>query len=168
MFQDESRFGLMSIKRKKITSLGIKPVGKVDFTRKYYYLYGAIEPITGESFMLEMPNLNTDWFQIYLDELSKEYIDTMNVLILDNGTFHKSKSLVIPDNIKLIFLPPYSPELNPIERLWMDIKKSMGYKIYESLEKLQKYLNKKLNQYSKEQIRSISFYPYIKKAVKGI
>ena len=52
-------------------------------------------------------------------------VNTLNIMVLDNGRFHHAKSLVIPDNGVLIFLPPYSPELNPIERLWQAIKQKL-------------------------------------------
>ena len=94
----------------------------MSYTYENFYLYGAVEPITGQSFFLEMPYLNGCCFQIFLDEFSKIYASSLNVLVLDNGRFHHAKSLQVPDNIVFLFLPPYSPELNPIERLWQDIK----------------------------------------------
>jgi transposase len=83
---------------------------------------------------------------------------------MDNASFHKSKKLKIPKNIKIEFIPPYSPELNPQERRFEDIKKFLKNKIFKTLEDLEKKLEEILFSYSKEQIRSIVFYPYIKKA----
>jgi len=120
--QDESRFGLLPIHRRHITLPGVKPINKVQFHFESYYLYGAVEPKTGESFFLELPNLNAQWFQIYIDEFSRAYTDSFNVVLLDRGRFHRAKSLNIPQNVAFVFLPPYSPELNPIERLWEAIK----------------------------------------------
>ena len=93
-----------------LSRLGVSPCPDTTF-------FGAVEPITGESFFLEMPWLNGVCFQYSLTLFQTR----LNILVLDNGSFHYAKSLKLPDNIALIFLPPYSPELNPIERLWQDI-----------------------------------------------
>ena len=68
-----------------------------------------------------MPVCNSA-FQIFLDEFSKINANELKIMVLDNGAFHKAKKLVIPDNIILIFLPPYSPELNPAEKVWAKFK----------------------------------------------
>jgi transposase len=57
-----------------------------------------------------------------LNEFAQYYPDTLNIVVMDNGSCHKAKSLSIPENIVCLFFPPYSPELNPIERLWQDVK----------------------------------------------
>ena len=65
-----------------------------------------------------MPHCNADNFQIFLNELSLQNPMELKIMVSDNGAFHKSKSLIIPENISLIFLPPYSPELNAAENVW--------------------------------------------------
>jgi len=91
---------------------GVKPIGKVQWNFKAYYLYGAVAPQTGESFWWEFSHLDGMCFQMFLDKLAKTYPAHLNVIQLDNGKFHQSSRLKIPDNILLIFQPPYSPELN--------------------------------------------------------
>lgn len=164
--QDESRLGLLPIHRRKITLPGVKPVSKVQYDFDYYYLYGAADPKTGDTFFLELPYLNTECFQIYLDELSKAYNDSFNILLLDRGAFHRSGSLKIPHNVALIFIPPYSPELNPIERLWEDIKAEIANELYSDIEALKKRVASVLNRYSKAEIRSLTGYPYLMEAIK--
>jgi hypothetical protein len=93
---------------------------------KSYYLYGAVAPQTGESFWLEFSDLDGLCFQVFLEQLASEYPEHLNIVQLDNGRFHYSSSLKIPDNILLIFQPPYSPELNPIERVWHYIKQELS------------------------------------------
>lgn len=85
-------------------------------TFEYYYLFGAVEPATGDDFLLELPALNTETFQVFIDAFSQQYPSTTNIMIMDRGAFHMARDLVIPGNVTFIFLPPYSPELNPIER----------------------------------------------------
>lgn len=78
------------------------------------------------------------YFQIFLEQLASEYPDYLNIVQLDNGRFHYSSSLKIPDNILLLFQPPYSPELNPIERVWHYIKQELNWENYENLDALKK------------------------------
>ena len=126
--QDESRVGLLPVQRRRITVSGIKPVGPVHYRFENFYVYGAVEPTSGESFFLELPQLNTANFQIFLQEFAHAYQGTLNIVLMDNGSCHKAKSLVLPDQVVCLFLPPYSPELNPIERLWRDLKDPwLGY-----------------------------------------
>jgi putative transposase len=67
-------------------------------------------------------------FKIFLDQLAEKYPTHLNVIQLDNGKFHHSSSLKIPENILLIFQPPYTPNLNPIERIWSNIKQEISWK----------------------------------------
>ncbi|MHA2079500.1 MAG: IS630 family transposase [Candidatus Thorarchaeota archaeon] len=163
--QDESRFGLFPIHRRKITLPGIKPISKVQYDFEYYYLYGAADPRTGDSFFLELPYLDTQCFQIYVDEFSKAYDNSLNLLLLDRGAFHRSSSLNVPSNVALIFIPPYSPELNPIERLWEDIKDEIADELYSDIEALKNRVASILNGYLKTEIQSLTGYPYLLKAV---
>lgn len=116
-FEDESRFGLFTRNGKALTVVGVKPICSFQQVFKSLYLFVAFSPITGEYLLLEMPNCDAINFQIYLDEFSQKFIDSYNIVVLDNGAFHKAKTLRIPTHIGLLFLPPYSPELNPAEKV---------------------------------------------------
>ena len=83
--QDESRCGLMTVLRRRITLRGIKPVASYQHEFSNTYLYGAIEPITGESFFLELPYLDTQHFQIFMDNFSLAYPNNLNLVVLDNA-----------------------------------------------------------------------------------
>jgi hypothetical protein len=104
--QDESRFGLLPGQRRRITLSGVKPRGPVQYQFENFYLYGAVEPTTGASFFLEVPQLNTINLQIFLNEFAHYYQDTLNIVLMDNGSCHKAKSLVIPANVVCLFFPP--------------------------------------------------------------
>jgi len=114
-FQDESRFGLFTKNGRALTAKAVKPICPFQQKFQSLYLFGAFSPINGKSFLLEMPHCNGDNFQLYLNELSLQIPEEFKMIVLDNGAFHKAKKLSIPGNIALIFLPPYSPELNPAE-----------------------------------------------------
>jgi transposase len=97
-----------------------------------------VAPFLGEHFTLVMPEVNTTCFNIFLEHLAKEYPNKELLLIMDGAGWHRSRNLVIPCNIQAIYLPPYSPELNPVERLWQYIKRwTIRNKIYETVELLE-------------------------------
>ena len=93
---------------------------------------------------------------------------SLNILVLDNGRFHLAKSLQIPDNVVLLYLPPYSPELNPIERLWQDIKAKLFENVFTSIKEMQDKLTEILRKYTKTTIASITNSEYITKTANGI
>ena len=91
-------------------------------TRQYLALFASVCPETGEMSSLISPHMNTHAMNVHLKFLSEEHPDTCNVVVLDGAGWHRSRELEIPDNVKLIPLPPYSPQLNPVERLWAYFK----------------------------------------------
>jgi putative transposase len=103
-------------------------------------LFGAFSPINGNSLLLEMPYCNTDTFQVFLDHLSESNKQEFKIVVLDNGAFHKAKRLVVPENIGLLFLPSYSPELNPAEQIWRLLKKTICNKAFTTLDELSEHL----------------------------
>lgn len=166
--QDESRFGLLPIQRRRITLTGVKPLGSVQYRFENFYLYGAVEPSTGESFFLELPQLNTVNFQIFLNEFAHQYQETVNIVLMDNGSCHTAKSLVVPENMVCLFLPPYSPELNPIERLWQDVKAQLAWVLPPRIEVLEDQVETIIRQYAKATMQSLTSYPYFVQAANAL
>ena len=82
--------------------------------------------------------------------------------------FHQAKSLQVPDNIAFLFLPPYSPELNPIERLWQDIKAKLFQHALTSIEEMQDKITQILRNYTKTAIAQITNFKYFTKVANGI
>nr|WP_231847043.1 IS630 family transposase [Salinibacter ruber] len=165
--QDESRLGLMPITRRRVTLSGVKPIQQQRPAYQSYYLYGAVEPKTGKRFLRERESLDSDGFQDFLDRFADRFSESLNVLVLDNGRFHKAKSLTIPDNIRLIFLPPYSPELNPVERLWQDLKDHLAFHLYENLSALRQRVRERLETYTDEAVASLTGYEYLLNAASA-
>jgi transposase len=87
---------------------------------------------------------------------------------VDNGRFHTSKKLVVPENIILLFQPPYCPELNPIEHLWQYLKADLRWSSFKTLEQLQIKLGQLLAQLTPEIIASITGYPFILDALSVV
>jgi transposase len=117
LFFDESRFGLKPHIGRCWAQKGITLQTPVNPRYQNFYIFSGVSPITGDSFSLFLPSVNTQTMNIYLDELSKAFTDSNIKLIMDQAGWHKSQGLRVPDNIQIEFLPPYSPELNPVERL---------------------------------------------------
>jgi transposase len=156
------------VPRRRITLSGVKPVGTVQYCFENFSVYGAVEPTTGESFFLELPQLNTVNFQIFLRELAHHYQGTLNMLLMDNGSCHTAKALVIPDNVVCLFLPPYSPELNPLERLWQDMKAQLAWVLAAQIGELEQRVEAIIRQYSEAVIRSLTAFPYFVHAVNAL
>jgi putative transposase len=166
--QDESRFALLPIQRRRITLTGVKPLGTVQYRVEHFYVYGAVEPTTGESFFLQLPSLNSPNFEIFLNEFTHGSQETLNLVLMDNGSCHTAKSLMIPDHVVCLFLPPYSPEFNPIERLWREVKESLAWLVAAALEELEHRVAMIITRYSRATIRSLTLYPYFVHVVNAV
>src|SRR5262245_37818189 len=125
--QDESRFGLLTVRRRRLTACGVQPIGTIQHVLEWSAASGPVAPTSGEHFFLELPYLNADNFQIFVDAFAQAYPDSLNILVLDKSGGHTALRLKLPDNVCLVFLPPYCPELNPIERLWRDLKDDLAW-----------------------------------------
>lgn len=139
----------------------MKPICPFHQVFKSLYLFGVFSPLDGEKFMLEMPFCNADTFQIFLNEFSQQKTNELKLIILDNGAFHKAKKLAIPENIVLIFLPPYSPELNPAEKVWAKFKRNFSNRLFKSLDSLEIYLAELSNSLKASEVISICSFSYI-------
>ena len=146
---------------KTLTARGVKPICPFQQVFKSTYLFGAFSPITGDSLQLILPNCNGDNFQIFLDHLSNQNPEEFKIIVLDNGAFHKAKKLVIPENIALIFLPPYSPELNPAEKMWAKYKRQFSNLLFDSIEKLETFMCQLVVNTTVTEINTICRYSYI-------
>ena len=166
--EDETRIGLKTISGRKITAKGIKPYGKVQWKFQATYIYGVVEPKTGEHFFYEFTHLNSQCFQIFLELVAEHFADSILIIQLDNARFHKAKKLKIPDNIILIFQPPYCPESNPIEQIWQYLKKGLRWKLPASLDELRELITERLKVMTQKVIASITGRAYILEALSVV
>ena len=165
---DESRLGLHTIRRRRITARGTKPVGQCQQRFANCYLYGAIAPASGDGFFLGLPKFNADQFQLFLDEFARARPDSLNVLLLDNSRCHTAQELRIPANIVLLFQEPYAPELNPAERVWEHLKTALAWRCFASLEELQAEIVRLVTAYDAETLHSLTAYPYSMSAINAV
>jgi hypothetical protein len=166
--QDESRFGLLPQVRRRLTAYGVRPVHSVLPRYEWYWLYGAVEPETGASFFLEMPGLDGTCFQVYLDAFSAAFPETMNIVLLDSAPAHIWGSLQVPENVQLVFFPSYSPELNPIERFWQDLKADLDFGVVASLSALKDEVAARLCAYSDAALAQLTGYRYLAEAANAL
>ena len=109
--------------------------------------------------MLEIENVDAQIFQIFIREFSKQRPDELKILVMDNAAFHTAAAVKYPDNIMPIYIPPYSPELNPAEKIWQFLKDKMSMKIYEDIKALRKDLFSIINQQlTSDRIKSLTGY----------
>ena len=97
--------------------------------------------------------------------MSKKFPDSLNILLIDNAAYHLAKRIDEPDNMVLLPIPPYSPELNPIERFWQDLKDKISDKSFKNLYQLQDRVDALIRRYSKKQLKSLTGYDYIVNAL---
>ena len=162
MFQDEAGFGRINKPKYCWCQKGIRPCVPCHHIREYRYAYGAVEPVTGESQFLIMPYCNTSCMIIFLKHLSSSYPNDQIVLICDGAAWHKAKGLTIPENIHIFFIPPYTPEMNPIEQIWREIR-TKGFKneVFATLDKVVDRLCKTIRELSSHTIKSITLRNWI-------
>lgn len=161
-FFDESRFGTHSKLGHGWFPTGERTAVKVKQGFANFYLYSAIDPKTGANFTLEIPYVNSDCMNIFLTEMSKEYAEEKIVLVMDGAGWHKAKTLQVPDNIEIIILSPYSPELNPVERFWQHVKQNtIRNQIYKSLKELKDAVVDFLRSLKAESVKSICAISYL-------
>lgn len=123
VFFDEGRFGLKPTLGRHWARRAKRPVATVDPGYQNFYVYSAVSPKTGEAFSLFLPWVNTDAMNVYLEQLAAAYPNRRILLIWDGAGWHGSRGLRIPANIRCESLPPFSPELNPVERLWQWLRR---------------------------------------------
>lgn len=162
MFQDEAGFGRINKPKYCWCRKGIRPSVPCHHIREYRYAYGAVEPLTGNGYFLVMPYCNTACMSIFLKQLSEKYRDDIILLCCDGAAWHKSAGLELPDNIVLFHIPPYTPEMNPIEQIWKEIRKR-GFRneVFPSLDKVVDRLCDTICSLSNDVISSITGHNWI-------
>ena len=144
-----------------LTAKGVKPIVKYQHAFKNTYLYGSFSPINGDSFIFEIEGTTSEIFHKYLCEFSKYKPEEFKIIVIDNAGFHSMKNYKIPENIKLLRIPPYTPELNPSEKMWAYIKQFYKNKVFLNLQTLKEWLHAFVkNNLNKDIIQSITHHSF--------
>ena len=155
MAQDEGRFGRISSPRRCWVPPGLRPHVAAQLVREYTYVYAAVAPQLGLMTSLGLPRADTPMMQLFLDHVSETEASYFIVMQVDQAGWHRSKALVIPENIRLIYQPAYSPELNPVEHLWEDLRETdFPNRLFASLDQLMEVLCQGLSELSADKERA--------------
>ena len=167
-FQDESRFGLITKQKRVITAKGIKPIGTYKHSYLYKWLWGSFSPITGESFCMITDGVSKEFFMKYLEDFSGRDPTELKIIVIDNASFHSTKDIELPENIVLLPIPPYCPELNPAEKMWQWMKDRIAMKIYDDLESLEVKIEGLIESAENQIIKSVTGYDFYLDAFSSV
>jgi transposase len=122
MFQDEARFGRINDPRRCWAPKGLRPEVGMQIVREYTYAFGAVSPHDGTLDSLVLPVVTAEAMSIFLAEVARRHPEEFILMILDGAGWHRANNLTVPENMRLEALPPYSPQLNPVEHIWDEIR----------------------------------------------
>jgi transposase len=145
-FGDEMRYGLISNFRRSWSKVGQRTVIDSQQSFDNRYLFSAVSPLTGHSFHLTgIEGFDTEAAHTFLRELKKHHPSKMVVLVWDNAPCHRPQIHREIPGLIVLFLPPYSPELNPAERFFEELRKATANQIFKSIKKQEQLIEEKLN-----------------------
>ena len=164
---DEARLGQQGTTTRVWAQRGSRPTAVKQTRYEWVYLYAAVEPATGASVALQAPSINTGTMNVFLGMLSKELGPNDHAaLIMDRAGWHKARALVVPENITILYLPPYSPELNPVERLWAYLRSHyLSNRAYDDYQHLLDAGAEAWQQLTPEVLRSVCACPYLEREI---
>lgn len=154
-----------------MTGYGVTPLQIVEPLYESYWLYAAVEPTTGDAFWWELPHLDATCFSLFLNKLGHHYAESLHMILLDQAPAHVAHRVQPPENVVLVWLPAYSPELNPVERLWEDLKARIDVldaRVRSNLTALQEHVAGLVQRYSAETIASLTGYAYLTEAIYAL
>jgi hypothetical protein len=164
MFQDEARFGRMVRIRRCWAPAPERPMVDNGYEREFTYVYGAVSPKEGQMDYMICPKMNTELMGQFLIQVSNAHPEDFMVMIVDGASSHAAKDLKIPENIRLHRLPPYSPQLNPQEHLWDELReKEFPNRVFSEMSGVIHQLEVGLPRLATdtERIKSITAWPWI-------
>jgi hypothetical protein len=164
MFQDEARFGRMAKAKRCWAPKRCRPVMLNGYEREFVYAYGAVSPREGDFDWKMCAQMNTQRMSEFLVQVARRYSTEFIIMVVDGASSHRAKDLVIPENVVLLPLPAYSPELNPQEHIWDEIReKEFPNRVFDSMAGVKKQLRSGLGRLKHDcaLIKSITAWPWI-------
>lgn len=158
--QDEMRYGTRTELGRRWMPSGERPVCRVRIGYEYGLLYTAICPYNGDLFALFLPNMTTACFEAFSQALL-QHRQQPTTLILDRARCHTSAPPL--KNLQLIFLPPLCPELNPAERFFKELRKTLKLRLFHTLKDIEDKITQILHTYwqNPKVVISITRFPYL-------
>jgi hypothetical protein len=167
LVQDEARFGRITQPTRCWAPEHVRPNVPHQIICEAIYVFTAVIPQTGQMSSTILPTANTDMMNIFLKRVSQEFAEYFLVMQVDQAGWHRSQQLQIPENLRLIFQPPYSPQVNPVEHIWEELReKHFANRIFSSLDDLQEQLYTVLSELSSSPyfVCSLTYFPHIRAA----
>ena len=164
MAQDEGCFGRISRAQRCWAPPGVRPHAPAQVVREYVYAYTAVAPARGEMVSLILPEASTALMNLFLEQVSQTFSKYFIVMQVDGAGWHHAHELVLPENMRLIEQPPYSPEVNPVEHVWDELREKYFHnRVFPSLEALIDALCQGLNDLADdpERLRSLTSFPHL-------
>ncbi len=164
MAQDEGCFGRISRAKRCWAPRGVRPHIPAQVVREYVYVYSAVAPAQGEMTSLILPSADTAMMNRFLEHVSQTFSKYFIVMQVDGAGWHHSDELVVPSNIRLIEQPAYSPEVNPVEHVWDELREKYFHnRVFPSLEALIDVLCQGLNELADDtkRLRSLTSFPHL-------
>ena len=147
-FMDEARFGLHTEMRRVWTLKGARPVVPRQIKYQWDYLYGALSAVRGDTHFMHIPSVSLEWDRAYLSDLAASDPKAVHVVVRDQAGFHlRDGDPRLPERVRIIDLPPYSPELNPCEQLWDIVKDDTCNRVHRTIKDLHKRIASTLQRY---------------------
>lgn len=167
---DEARFGLINWHRRRYCPKGFRPPYIVRRAYEWSYLYAAVDPTSGESFCAYLPSVDGECLGAFLKHLGEAYADHHLLVVLDGAPSHRSKEVGYPENVSLLRLPRYSPELNPVERWFQEFRRALSNMSFETIELLKEALTQTLKPYweEPERLRGLTGFSWWVEAIDAL
>ena len=160
---DEHRIGLKPIRRRVWAPVGQRPIALGHHRFLWLYVTAFVQPTSGETFWYLCNGVSKPMFEALLAAFARESgagrLRNI-VLVLDNAGFHGPQDLVVPDGITLVFLPPYTPELQPAERLWTLLDEPVVNRYFDTLNALDAVLAERCRQLLPDAIKSRAHFAW--------
>jgi transposase len=167
MAQDESCFGRINRPMRCWAPPGVRPHVPTQVVREYTYVYVAVAPDLGQIVSLILPEASTAMMNLFLEQVSQTFSTHFIVMQVDQAGWHRANELAIPENIRLIPQPAYSPELNPVEHIWDELREKYFHnRLFSSLDRLIDMLCQGLTTLADdaERLRSLTDFPHLRMA----
>jgi hypothetical protein len=166
--QDERRAGGLTGRRRRLTARGVPPGGAAPHGVEGCAVYGAVAPTTGARCFLERPSLHAESGQLVIGALAEACSDRFNILLLDNRGAPTAPRRTIPANVRLVFFPPYGPELSPSARVWRDRKDAPAWRQFLPVDAQPDELGQWLRAYEAPTRQSLTRYAYLGRAIHAL
>jgi len=170
MFEDEARFGRISDPRRCWAPAGVRPEVHTQIVREYEYAFAAVCPHDGTLDTLVLPSVNAEAMSVFLAEVSERHANEFLVMVLDGAGWHRAKRLQIPSNMQLVRLPSWSPQLNPVEHGWDEVReKWFANRVFASIDAVEEQLLTALKTLEGEMARvaSLTGFEWIKNVLSN-